>query len=156
MTSLAAVAIRHQPPAQKEAKEFDGRVLATQSDELVFTASGAKATRVDQIAIEDLGLTERGHLQEWVITYPAIIGPGVLIITFEFDQWIAANGATRRDRLDVLGLHRDGRLVIAKLTRGLTPNTVELQAIKYAAYTLSYRLQNRVLEAIDYLEDDEI
>jgi hypothetical protein len=58
--------------------------------------------------------------------------PDVLIITFEFDRWSSAAGP-QRDRLDVLGLGRDGRLVVAELKRGRAPDTVELQAIKYAA-----------------------
>ena len=105
----------------------------TQSDELVFTVSGSHATPVNQIAIEDLGLTERAHLQEWVISHPQIVGPGVLILAFEFDQWLASSGITPKDRLDVLGLDSDGRLVIGELKRGVAPDTVELQAIKYAA-----------------------
>ncbi|HZS94996.1 MAG TPA: hypothetical protein VFA78_09380 [Chloroflexota bacterium] len=104
-----------------------------QSDELVFTVSGASATPVDQIAIETLGLTERAHLQEWVICHPEIIDRGVLIISVEFDQWMSAGGAAPRDRLDILALGQDGRLVICELKRGLAPDTVELQAIKYAA-----------------------
>jgi hypothetical protein len=38
-----------------------------------------------------------------------------------------------RDRLDVLGLGADGRLVVAELKRDRAPDTVEMQAIKYAA-----------------------
>jgi hypothetical protein len=72
-------------------------------------------------------------LQEWVISHPEIIGPRVLIVTFEFDQWMSASGAAPKDRLDLLGLDSDGRLVVAELKRGVAPDTVELQAIKYAA-----------------------
>jgi hypothetical protein len=101
--------------------------------ELVFTVEGASATAVSRIPLQELGLTERAHLQEWVIAHPEIIGSGVLTVAFEFDQWTASNGTNPRDRLDVLGLDRDGRLVIAELKRGRVPDTVELQAIKYAA-----------------------
>jgi hypothetical protein len=44
-----------------------------QPDELVFTVDGDSATAVQQIPIEALGLTERAHLQEWVIAHPEII-----------------------------------------------------------------------------------
>jgi hypothetical protein len=37
------------------------------------------------------------------------------------------------DRLDVLGPDRSGRLVVAELKRDAAPDTVEMQAIKYAA-----------------------
>lgn len=103
------------------------------SDELVFTVSGATATRVGGVSIESLGLTERAHLQEWVIAHPDIIGQSVLVVAFEFDRWSSSTGVNPRDRLDVLGLDQDGRLVLAELKRGRAPDTVELQAIKYAA-----------------------
>lgn len=108
-------------------------MFSDQLDELVFTVSGSVASAVEQIDIEELGLTERAHLQEWVIAHPEILGPGVLVITFEFDQWSTSSGVTPKDRLDVLGFDRDGRLVLAELKRGKAPDTVELQAIKYAA-----------------------
>jgi hypothetical protein len=104
-----------------------------QEDELVFTVVEDKATPVSRIPIQDLGLTERAHLQEWVIAHPEIIGSGVLTIAFEFDRWTTSNGPAPRDRLDVLGLDRGGRLVVAELKRGQAPDTVEVQAIKYAA-----------------------
>jgi hypothetical protein len=103
------------------------------SDELVFTVSGATATRVDGVPIESLGLTERAHLQEWVIAHPDILGANVLIVAFEFDRWSSTTGTNPKDRLDVLGLGQDGRLLLAELKRGRAPDTVDLQAIKYAA-----------------------
>jgi len=106
---------------------------ALQSSEQVFTVAGAVATQVSRVDLATLGLTERAHLQQWVIAHPELLGPDVLIITFEFDQWATAAGTHPRDRLDVLGLGRDGRLVLAELKRGKAPDTVELQAIKYAA-----------------------
>ena len=99
-------------------------------DELVFSVAGSTAVPIKPIDIVDLGFTERAHLQEWVIAHPEILGAGVLVITFEFDQWASSNGPDPKDRLDVL---RDGRLILAELKRGKAPDTVELQAIKYAA-----------------------
>lgn len=101
--------------------------------ELVFTVRGKEASPVAAIELNDLGLTEREHLQSWVIAHPKIIGPNVMVISFEFDQWATPNGVTPKDRLDVLGLDSDGRLVITELKRGTAPDTVDLQAIKYAA-----------------------
>ena len=102
------------------------------SDEVVFTVEGARATPAQRIGLGEAGLTERGHLQEWVIAHPKILGPDVMVVTFEFDQWSSA-GTAPRDRLDVLGLGRDGRLVVAELKRGRAPDPVDMQAIKYAA-----------------------
>ena len=104
-----------------------------ESAELVFTVDGSTATPADPISLADAGLRERQELQEWVIAHPEILGPGVMIVTFEFDRWWAAGGSRERDRLDVLGIDLDGRLVVAELKRDAAPDTVEMQAIKYAA-----------------------
>jgi hypothetical protein len=101
-------------------------------DELVFTVEGAKAITATRIALADAGLTERAHLQEWVLAHPEIMGDGILVVTSEFDAWRSAS-QFERDRLDVLGLDRSGRLVVAELKRDQAPDTVAMQAIKYAA-----------------------
>jgi hypothetical protein len=67
-----------------------------------------------------------------VLAHPEILGRDIRVVTFEFDRWWAAGGDPL-DRLDVLGLDRSGRLVIAELKRDAAPDTVEMQAIKYAA-----------------------
>ena len=102
------------------------------ADELVFTVSGAEAKPVRATTLPEIGLSERQHLQEWVLAHPEILGPGIKVVTFEFDRWGAAGGDPL-DRLDVLGLDRSGRLVVAELKRDAAPDTVEMQAIKYAA-----------------------
>jgi hypothetical protein len=101
-------------------------------DELVFTVSGATAKPAAAVSLAEIGLSERQHLQEWVIAHPEILGPHIMVVTFEFDRWWAAGGSPL-DRLDVLGLDRSGCLVVAELKRDVAPDTVEMQAIKYAA-----------------------
>jgi alkylated DNA nucleotide flippase Atl1 len=103
------------------------------SGERVYTVEGAVATPADGISLAEAGLKERNDLQEWVISHPEILGPDVLILTMEFDRWQASSGSRQLDRFDVLGLDPDGRLVIAELKRDKAPDTVEMQAIKYAA-----------------------
>ena len=103
------------------------------SDEIVFEVSESKATRAEPISLEEAGLRERDHLQEWVIANPDVLGKGVMVVTIEFGQWVTKSGSSERDRLDVLGLGTDGRLVVAELKRGAAPDTVDMQALKYAA-----------------------
>ena len=102
-------------------------------DELLFTVDGATAARAEQITLAEAGLREREHLQEWVLDHPEILGGSLLIITSECDRWASARGR-ERDRLDVLALDPDGHLVVVELKRENAPETVELQALKYAAY----------------------
>jgi hypothetical protein len=61
-----------------------------------------------------------------------------MIVTFEFDHWSSAAGA-QKDRLDVLGLGQDGRIVVAELKRGRAPDTVDMQALKYAAMASRFK-----------------
>jgi hypothetical protein len=91
-------------------------------------------------------LTERTHLQEWVMAHPEMLGPGVKIVTLEFDQWRSSTGSQERDRLDVLGLDRTGRLVVAELKRGVAPEAVEMQALKYAAMASRFTVETLATE----------
>lgn len=103
------------------------------STESVFTVRGATATIAEPISLADAGLRERTHLQEWVLAHPQVLGPDVKIVTFEFGRWTGNSGPLERDRLDVLGLDREGRLVVVELKRDRAPDAAEMQALKYAA-----------------------
>jgi len=102
-------------------------------NEIVFEVRDSIAIRAVPIGLEEAGLRERAHLQEWVIAHPEVMGEGIMVVTTEYDRWMTTSGATERDRLDVLGLGTDGRLVVAELKRGRAPDTVDMQAVKYAA-----------------------
>lgn len=111
--------------------------------ELLFHVTGSTARAADPISLADAGLTERADLQEWVLKHPQMLGADVRIVTFEFDRWGTARGENPRDRLDVLGLGDDGRLVVAELKRDVAPESVYGQAIKYAA--MASRFDDRTL-----------
>ncbi|KGH45840.1 hypothetical protein IN07_14930 [Modestobacter caceresii] len=101
--------------------------------ELVFTVTGASAVAATPISLADAGLKERQHLQEWVIAHPQVLGPSVKIVAFEFGSWTGYTGEKEKDRLDVLALDSDGHLIVVELKRDKAPDTVEMQALKYAA-----------------------
>lgn len=105
--------------------------------ELVFTAFPGRAEPARPISLAEAGLKERSDLQEWIRANPQILGPTVRIVTYEFDRWISGAGS-HSDRLDLLGLDEDGRLVLAELKRDGAPDTVEMQAIKYAAFASKF------------------
>jgi hypothetical protein len=110
------------------------------SDEFLFTVSGSKAQAASRITLAEAGLRERDDLQEWVIAHPQLLGSNVKIVTFEFDRWWSSSGDKQLDRLDVLGLDESGTLVVAELKRDRAPETVEMQAIKYAAMSSRFTL----------------
>jgi hypothetical protein len=101
-------------------------------EELVLKVDGGKSWPVPE-AEEGFQILERQHLQEWILKHPQILGDKVRIVASEFDKWQSASGYALRDRLDILGLDADGRLVLAELKVGTTPHTVHMQAINYAA-----------------------
>ncbi len=106
--------------------------LPPMPNDLLFTVTGSTATPAQPVTLAEAGLRERRDLQEWVLAHPHILGDDIVIVTFEFDRWWASSAAPG-DRLDVLALGADGRLVVAELKRDKAPDTVEMQAIKYAA-----------------------
>lgn len=112
--------------------------------ERVYSVTGATAEPARPITLAEAGLRERSDLQEWVIARPEILGPGVMVVAFEFGHWQSARGERQLDRLDVLGLDTDGRLVVAELKRDRAPDTVEMQAIKYAAMSSRFTEEDLV------------
>jgi len=107
--------------------------------ELVFTVGQDRAENAKRMTLAEAGLKERSHLQEWIKANPEILGEGILIITSEFDRWVSGSG-NHSDRLDLLGLDADGRLVVAELKRDGAPDFVASQAIRYAAYASRFDL----------------
>jgi len=106
---------------------------------LAISEDGDVAETVQLTTLEDAGLLERQHLQEWVVAHPEILGGDVKVVAVEYAGWTVA-GDVQRDRLDVLGLDANGRLVVAELKRGIAPDTVDMQAIKYAAMASRFTL----------------
>lgn len=111
-------------------------------DELLLTIDGAKAEVVPTTRMSDLDLHERSHLQEWILSHPQVLGANVEIIASEYADWQDAAGARVADRLDILGVDGDGRLVVAELKRDEAPHTINMQAINYAAMVSRLSVQD--------------
>ena len=76
-----------------------------------------------------LAFREREHLQEWIAKDPEILGEPLLIIAKEFSGWAETN-----ERLDLLALDKQGRLVVIENKLDDSGKDVTWQAQKYAAY----------------------
>lgn len=90
------------------------------------TKVSVKAIEVD---FSHLGLEERRDIQEWIAANPGILGDDLLIIAKEFSDFDRTN-----ERLDLLAVDRDGKLVIIELKRDHSGANAHWQAIKYASY----------------------
>lgn len=92
--------------------------------------------RLTQDAIKSLsaptfaerGIKERADLQRLLKDNIGIVAPDVLVIAEEFAEW-----EDSKRRIDLLGIDRDGKLVVLELKRDEEGGHMELQAIRYAA-----------------------
>lgn len=80
----------------------------------------------------ELGFKERAHLQEWIAKNPSCLGEELLIIQKEFAGFSETN-----ERLDLLALDKEGRLVIIENKLDDTGRDVVWQSLKYASYCSS-------------------
>lgn len=77
----------------------------------------------------ELGFTERQHLQEWLAHQPDALGEELLIIQKEFDGFDET-----RERLDLLAVDKEGNLVVIENKLDDSGRDVVWQALKYASY----------------------
>jgi hypothetical protein len=110
-------------------------------EELLLTVDGSKSHVVPDTHLADLDLKERAHLQEWVIAHPEILGVGTQVLSIDDDCWQTSTGKAVQDRLDVLGIDLDGRLVVAELKRDSAPHSTTMQAVTYAAMVSRLKIE---------------
>lgn len=99
--------------------------------------TGKAAGAVPASSFSDLAYHERYDIQEWVLNNPQLLGEPLLVITSEFSGFDRTS-----ERLDVLAMDREGKLVVVELKRTATGTTAELQALRYAAYCSTLRLKD--------------
>jgi len=95
-------------------------------EKIALEVSDNSCSQVEAMTLGAMGVAER-QLQDWVLRYPHILGEGVEVVTSEFSEWLAAGGHRVRDRLDILGIDRTGRLVLAELKNGEAPHSVHME-----------------------------
>lgn len=113
------------------------------SEELMFTIDPSDkrlATSLPATELVKMQYTER-DLQEWVLAHPEILGENAIVIASEVGTWQSAAGTSVKDRLDVLALGPDGRLIVAELKRGQAPHTIHMQALNYASMVSGLTVQ---------------
>ena len=116
----------------------------TGAGDLVAENGGKRMFRVDlpenrlvrlrEPRFADLKLRERDHLQEWLVRMPDALGEELLIVQKEFDGF-----ADTSERLDLLALDKEGRLVVIENKLDDSGRNVVWQALKYVAYCSSLK-----------------
>ena len=95
-----------------------------------------------------LNLQERPDLQEWLAKTPEALGEDLLIIQKEFDGF-----EDTRERLDLLGIDKKGRLVVIEIKRDDSGRDVVWQGVKYLAYCSSLKKEDIIQIYQEYLEE---
>ena len=88
-----------------------------------------ESSRMEEVEFSRLGLQERRDIQEWISTNPGILGDDLLIVGKEFSDFDRTS-----ERLDLLAVDADGKLVVIELKRDDSGTDAHWQAIKYASY----------------------
>lgn len=91
-------------------------------------------------------IMERKDIEKWVMQFPEVLGEELLIITNEYDKFDRT-----KERVDLIALDKDGKIVIVELKRDDSGKNVELQAIKYAAYCSTLTMDKIVTLREEYL-----
>ena len=109
-----------------------------------------QSDRIEEVEFARLGLQERRDIQEWVAANPGILGDDLLIICKEFNRFDRTN-----ERLDLLAVDLDGKLVVIELKRDDSGSDVHWQAIKYASYFQRATAEDIVGMAAEYRKESE-
>ena len=109
-----------------------------------------QSDRIKEVEFAQLGLRERQDIQEWVAANPGILGDDLLIISKEFSGFDRTS-----ERLDLLAVDLDGRLVIIELKRDDTGADAHWQAIKYASYFQRATAESIIKMAAEYRSESE-
>lgn len=88
-----------------------------------------RITELRKKTFSELGFKERENLQEWLANNSTALGEDILIIQKEFNGFSDTN-----ERLDLLGIDKQGNLVIIENKLDDTGKDVTWQALKYASY----------------------
>ena len=105
---------------------------------------------IKEVEFSELGFQERRDIQEWVAANPSILADDLLIIGKEFSGFDLTN-----ERLDLLAVDTDGKLVVIELKRDDSGSDAHWQAIKYASYFRNTPA-DRIIEMLaGYSDTDE-
>lgn len=105
--------------------------------------------KITEVDFAQLGLKEQRDIQEWVADNPSILDEDLLIIGKEFSGFDRVN-----ERLDLLAVDKDGKLVVIELKRDDTGADAHWQAVKYASY-LQHATHEDIIRMLDKYEKDE-
>lgn len=106
---------------------------------------GKTAEAIPANTFSDLQVRERYDIQEWVLANPELLGERLLVITSEFSGFDRTS-----ERLDVLAMDVQGKLVVVELKRTAIGTLADLQALRYAAFCSTLKLNDVADLRVEY------
>jgi hypothetical protein len=115
--------------------------------------SKRRLTETPPVKFTTEGWSERRDLQALLRDNPEVIDPGLMIISEEFEEWDES-----KRRIDLLGLDKQGKLVVIELKVIPGGEHMELQALRYAAMisTMSFDQVVRVRVTLQRKATEEV
>jgi len=113
----------------------------------IYEISSDKFRKIDETSFSNAGLRERQDLQRLLRSQIEIVSPDTLVIAEEFSQWEDSNR-----RIDLLGIDKNGNLVVVELKRTEDGGQMELQSIRYAAMISTMTFVRAVEVYTEYLQ----
>jgi alkylated DNA nucleotide flippase Atl1 len=126
------------------------------SFELFSLSDGLAGTphRLDPASFTGMGALELQDIERWIRERPLLLGEDLKVITHQFASFEGS-----KDRLDVLAIDHDGRLVVIEVKRDTSGSYQDLQALRYAAFVSTFRagqLAEAHAEYVTRTEDREL
>lgn len=94
----------------------------------IFKFNNDSFEKIEQTQFSSEGILERQHIQNALKKQIDVIAPDILIISEEFSEW-----SDSKRRIDLLGVDKEGNIVVIELKRTETGEHMDLQAIRYAS-----------------------
>jgi len=112
----------------------------------IYEISTDKISEVYRTTFAALGIRERQDMQRILRQFIEVIAPDTMILAEEFGDW-----EDSKRRIDLLGLGKNGRLVVIELKRSEDGGHMDLQALRYAAMVSAMKFDQAVEAHRKYL-----
>jgi alkylated DNA nucleotide flippase Atl1 len=80
-------------------------------------------------SFKSLGAAELKDIERWIKREPGLLGEEIEIVASQFSRWDKT-----ADRPDLLGIDREGKLVVIEIKRDGSGRDQDLQVVRYASY----------------------
>jgi hypothetical protein len=117
----------------------------------IFKIEHNQLIAVERTSFNKHGVMERQHLQAMLRDQIEIISPDTLIVAEEFGEWDDS-----KRRIDLLGINKDGNLIVIELKRTEDGGHMELQALRYASMISTLTFSKLVQIYQKYIDKREL